>query len=64
LALIYCQISGAEAYMAIGNFLSSQWLHALGGYLMLDNGNSFKGETLSPILVILVAGSLSLVIVN
>jgi hypothetical protein len=31
---------------------------------MLDNGNGFKGEPLPPILVILVAGSISLAIVN
>ncbi|MDZ8108755.1 MAG: hypothetical protein RM338_24455 [Nostoc sp. DedQUE12a] len=31
---------------------------------MSDNGNGIKGEAFSPILVILVAGSISLAIVN
>ncbi|WP_373529579.1 hypothetical protein [Nostoc sp.] len=31
---------------------------------MSKNSNGFQGETLSPILVILVAGSISLAIVN
>ncbi|MBE9207038.1 hypothetical protein IQ244_11000 [Nostoc sp. LEGE 06077] len=31
---------------------------------MSDNNNGITGETLSPILVILVAGSISLAIVN
>ncbi len=31
---------------------------------MSDKGNGINGETLSPILVILVAGSISLAIVN
>ncbi|BAB77550.1 hypothetical protein ACN23B_00125 [Anabaena sp. FACHB-709] len=30
----------------------------------MTNNNNFKGDTLSPILVILVAGSISLAIVN
>jgi hypothetical protein len=36
----------------------------LGDYIMSNNSNNSEGETLSPLLVILVAGSISLAIVN
>ncbi|MEH2181450.1 hypothetical protein [Nostoc sp.] len=60
------QIYGVASNKAFGLFPFSQRLQitGTGGHIMSDKGNGINGETLSPILVILVAGSISLAIVN
>jgi hypothetical protein len=59
------QIYGAASSdITFGLFSFSQRFQTRGGHIMSDNGNGIKGEALSVILVILVAGSISLAIVN
>ncbi|MBN3942181.1 MAG: hypothetical protein V7L21_02790 [Nostoc sp.] len=58
------QIYGTASDNAFGLFPFSQRLQITGGHIMSDNGNGIKGEALSPILLILVAGSISLAITS